>query len=205
MEERLHQLAFHDTLTQLPNRRLLLDHLALAIASCRRTGRRAALMFLDLDNFKSVNDRAGHAVGDLLLVEVARRLKSCVRETDTVARFGGDEKRLAFAETAHLIAFARGADGGWGALELGLRYSTFDGSDFSNSNPLHTGRIGATLPVTTSTTGAKAITAQLKWIPNIFTRFWLDWVHTDFDSPIVVNGVTESQENALVLRGQIDF
>ncbi len=91
MEERLHQLAFHDTLTQLPNRRLLLDHLALAIASCRRTGRRAALMFLDLDNFKSLNDRAGHAVGDLLLVEAARRLTCCVRETDTVARIGGDE------------------------------------------------------------------------------------------------------------------
>ena len=91
MEERLHQLAFHDTLTQLPNRRLLLDHLALAVASCRRTGRRAALMFLDLDNFKALNDKAGHAVGDLLLVEVARRLKCCVRETDTVARFGGDE------------------------------------------------------------------------------------------------------------------
>ena len=91
MEERLHQLAFHDTLTQLPNRRLLLDHLALALASCKRTGRRAALMFLDLDNFKSLNDKAGHAVGDLLLVEVARRLKCCVRETDTVARFGGDE------------------------------------------------------------------------------------------------------------------
>ncbi len=91
MEERLHQLAFHDALTQLPNRRLLLDHLTLALASCRRTRRRAALMFLDLDNFKFLNDKAGHAVGDLLLVEVARRLKSCVRETDTVARFGGDE------------------------------------------------------------------------------------------------------------------
>lgn len=91
MEERLHQLAFHDALTLLPNRRLLLDHLALALASCRRTGRRAALVFLDLDNFKFLNDKAGHAVGDLLLVEVAHRLKCCVRETDTVARFGGDE------------------------------------------------------------------------------------------------------------------
>jgi diguanylate cyclase (GGDEF)-like protein len=91
LEESLHQLAFHDALTHLPNRRLLLDHLALAIASCRRSGQRAALMFLDLDNFKSLNDRAGHAVGDQLLVAVARRLEGCVRETDTVARFGGDE------------------------------------------------------------------------------------------------------------------
>ena len=91
MEERLHQLAFHDALTHLPNRRLLLDRLSLALAANRRSGRRAALMFLDLDNFKSLNDAAGHAVGDLLLIEVARRLQGCVRETDTVAHFGGDE------------------------------------------------------------------------------------------------------------------
>ncbi|MDP2004314.1 MAG: sensor domain-containing diguanylate cyclase [Rubrivivax sp.] len=85
------ELAYHDTLTGLANRRLLLDHLELALASNRRHGSHGALLFLDLDNFKPLNDRHGHRVGDLLLVEVARRLSHCVRELDTVARFGGDE------------------------------------------------------------------------------------------------------------------
>jgi diguanylate cyclase (GGDEF)-like protein len=91
LEARLHELAFEDTLTRLPNRRLLLDRLAHALATSQRTGRRGALMFLDLDNFKALNDTAGHVVGDRLLIEVARRLKHSVREMDTVARLGGDE------------------------------------------------------------------------------------------------------------------
>lgn len=90
-DELVHELAYHDTLTGLANRRLLLDHLELALASNRRHGRHGALLFLDLDNFKPLNDRHGHHMGDLLLVEVARRLLHCVRELDTVARFGGDE------------------------------------------------------------------------------------------------------------------
>ena len=90
-EERIHALAFFDTLTQLPNRRLLNDRLRRAQAASKRDGRYAALMFLDLDNFKPLNDTHGHNVGDLLLIEVARRLTRCVRATDTVARFGGDE------------------------------------------------------------------------------------------------------------------
>lgn len=90
-EELVHELAYHDTLTGLANRRLLQDHLELALAANRRHGRHGALLFLDLDNFKPLNDRHGHHVGDLLLVEVARRLTHCVRELDTVARFGGDE------------------------------------------------------------------------------------------------------------------
>jgi diguanylate cyclase (GGDEF)-like protein/PAS domain S-box-containing protein len=91
MEEQIRQLAFYDPLSNLPNRRLLNDRLKQAMAASARTGCYGALMFLDLDNFKSLNDVHGHAVGDLLLVEVAARLKSCVREMDTVARFGGDE------------------------------------------------------------------------------------------------------------------
>jgi diguanylate cyclase (GGDEF)-like protein len=91
MEDEVRQLAFHDTLTKLPNRRLLGDRLGQAMAACKRSGCYAVLMFLDLDEFKQVNDAHGHAVGDLLLVEAAIRLKSCVREIDTVARFGGDE------------------------------------------------------------------------------------------------------------------
>lgn len=91
MEEQVHQFAFYDTLTKLPNRRLLSDRLAQTMSSSKRTGYYAAMMFLDLDNFKPLNDTHGHAIGDMLLIEVANRLKSCVREMDTVARFGGDE------------------------------------------------------------------------------------------------------------------
>lgn len=90
-EEQIHNLAFYDTLTKLPNRRLLLDRLGLARSVSKRSGRYAALMFIDLDNFKPLNDTHGHDVGDLLLVEVAHRIGGCVREADTVARFGGDE------------------------------------------------------------------------------------------------------------------
>ncbi len=91
MENQVRQLAFFDTLTQLPNRRLLNDRLSQAIAATRRSERYGAVMFLDLDNFKPLNDLFGHTMGDLLLVEVAQRLTACVREVDTVARFGGDE------------------------------------------------------------------------------------------------------------------
>ncbi|TRW89783.1 diguanylate cyclase [Candidatus Methylobacter oryzae] len=91
MEDQVRQLAFYDTLTNLPNRRLLNDRLRQAMINSKRKGHYAALMMLDLDNFKPLNDIHGHPVGDLLLIEVADRLKACVRETDTVARFGGDE------------------------------------------------------------------------------------------------------------------
>ncbi|MBI5924761.1 MAG: diguanylate cyclase [Aquabacterium sp.] len=91
MEERVRQLAYQDALTMLPNRRLLMDRLGLAMARHKRSGQYAALIFLDLDNFKPLNDLHGHDAGDMLLIEVAQRLKHCVREADTVARFGGDE------------------------------------------------------------------------------------------------------------------
>jgi len=90
-EQKIHQLAFYDDLTGLPNRRLLLDRLGKALAVSERTRQCGALMFLDLDNFKTLNDTKGHDVGDLLLVEVANRLHGCVREEDSVARLGGDE------------------------------------------------------------------------------------------------------------------
>lgn len=91
MEERVHQLAFYDPLTHLPNRRLMNDRLGQALAASKRSGRHGALIFLDLDNFKLVNDSHGHDVGDALLCQVADQLKKCVRETDAVSRFGGDE------------------------------------------------------------------------------------------------------------------
>ncbi len=90
-EEQIRNLAFYDPLTQLPNRRLLLDRFGLVVAACKRSKRYAALMFIDLDNFKPLNDEHGHDVGDLLLIEVAERITACVREMDTVSRFGGDE------------------------------------------------------------------------------------------------------------------
>lgn len=90
-EDEIKNLAFHDALTQLPNRRLLNDRLRQTMAASKRSACFGALMFLDLDNFKPLNDAHGHEVGDLLLVEAARRLRGCVREMDTVARFGGDE------------------------------------------------------------------------------------------------------------------
>jgi len=90
-EKQILNLAFHDALTQLPNRLLLNERLSQAMATSKRTGRYGALIFLDLDNFKSLNDTQGHCTGDLLLIEVAHRISSCVREVDIVARFGGDE------------------------------------------------------------------------------------------------------------------
>lgn len=90
-EAKIYELAFFDPLTKLPNRRLLLDRLNLALPSSGRHDSFGALLFLDLDNFKSLNDTKGHEFGDLLLVEVARRLLSCVRVEDTVSRLGGDE------------------------------------------------------------------------------------------------------------------
>jgi len=90
-EEQIRNLAFYDALTQLPNRRLLNDRMGTAMAASKRSGHYGALMFLDLDNFKPLNDTHGHDMGDFLLVEAARRISSCVREVDTVARFGGDE------------------------------------------------------------------------------------------------------------------
>ena len=98
MEEQVRQLAFYDALTKLPNRRLLADRLSQAMAAGKRTGCYGAVMFLDLDNFKSLNDSHGHAAGDLLLIEVAKRLVTGVREVDTVARFGGDEFVVMFRE-----------------------------------------------------------------------------------------------------------
>lgn len=90
-EERIRHLAFYDALTKLPNRTLLFERLTAALHSSHRHQTHGALMFLDLDNFKTLNDTLGHDRGDQLLIEVGQRLQSCVRETDTVARLGGDE------------------------------------------------------------------------------------------------------------------
>ena len=90
-EETIKKLAFYDTLTGLTNRRLLEDRLSLMIANKKRNDNHGAVLFLDMDNFKTLNDKFGHQAGDDFLIEVASRLLSCVREVDTVSRFGGDE------------------------------------------------------------------------------------------------------------------
>lgn len=98
MEEKVQHVAFHDALTGLPNRLLLNDRLEQAKSASKRNGRFAAMLFLDMDNFKPLNDQYGHDAGDLLLQEVAHRLCRCVREVDTVARFGGDEFAVVLRE-----------------------------------------------------------------------------------------------------------
>lgn len=93
-EEKIRQLAFYDELTGLPNRRRLLDRLKLTIAACARSGQHGALILLDLDHFRQINETLGPAFGDQLLCEVAQRLQTCVRDDDTVAHLGGDEFML---------------------------------------------------------------------------------------------------------------
>lgn len=105
-EEAIHQLAYYDSLTQLPNRRLLHDRLHQARLSSARHKHHGALMFLDLDKFKALNDTLGHDIGDLLLQQVAQRLQSCVREADTVARLGGDEFVLLLEDLSEQVTEA---------------------------------------------------------------------------------------------------
>lgn len=90
-EAEIAKLAFYDTLTQLPNRRLFYERFKLAVAASKRSQRFGAVLLLDLDNFKTLNDKQGHAAGDMLLCDAARRIEKSIREIDTVARFGGDE------------------------------------------------------------------------------------------------------------------
>jgi len=103
-QERLNYLAYHDALTGLPNRLLFQDRCEHAIARAHRADSRAAILFLDLDQFKKVNDTLGHAVGDQLLCEVAERLRGCLREADTLARLGGDEFVLLLEEVENVTA-----------------------------------------------------------------------------------------------------
>jgi diguanylate cyclase (GGDEF)-like protein/PAS domain S-box-containing protein len=107
--ERMHYMAHHDTLTGLPNRHLFADRLDEALKRAARSGKRAALMFVDLDEFKAINDTMGHDAGDRVLKGIAERLLGCVRESDTVARLGGDEfvvilEELEDVENAGLVA-----------------------------------------------------------------------------------------------------
>ena len=105
MEEQLTRLALHDPLTNLPNRRLFFDRLDVALARAQRTGAPVGVLFVDIDDFKAINDTLGHEAGDAVLVEVSRRLVDCLRPSDTVCRLGGDE----FAILCEHIGDANGA------------------------------------------------------------------------------------------------
>jgi diguanylate cyclase (GGDEF)-like protein/PAS domain S-box-containing protein len=109
-EERIKNLAYFDVLTGLPNRRLFTDRLQVAIANAHRHGHPLAIMFLDLDLFKRINDSLGHGVGDQVLVETAGRISHCIREGDTVARLGGDEFTILLPELDHLEDAAKLAE-----------------------------------------------------------------------------------------------
>ena len=101
-EEEIRQLAYYDPVTELPNRRMLMDRLAHDLAQGGRLGHSTAVLFLDLDKFKAINDQFGHEAGDQLLREVGARLARCVRSSDTVARLGGDEFVIVLPQIAHL-------------------------------------------------------------------------------------------------------
>ena len=109
-EERIKNLAYFDVLTGLPNRRLFTDRLQVAIANAHRHSHRLAIMFLDLDLFKRINDSLGHGIGDLVLIETSRRLAKCVREGDTVSRLGGDEFVVLLPEIEEIEDVAKSAE-----------------------------------------------------------------------------------------------
>jgi diguanylate cyclase (GGDEF)-like protein/PAS domain S-box-containing protein len=119
-EERVQFLAFYDALTRLPNRTLFQDRLTTALASARRQKEKVALLFLDLDRFKDINDSLGHPVGDLLLQEVAERLKKCGREHDTVARLGGDEFLITLTQIKDIPDVAVAAERFMDAMTAGF-------------------------------------------------------------------------------------
>lgn len=141
-EQEIHQLAFYDELTGLPNRRLLLDRLAKALAVSERSQHYGALMFLDLDNFKALNDTKGHDVGDLLLVEVAERMRCCVREGDNIARLGGDE----FVVVLEMLS-SEAVEAAQQAEAVGVKISTALNQPYQLSNHAHhaTSSIGIVL------------------------------------------------------------
>jgi diguanylate cyclase (GGDEF)-like protein/PAS domain S-box-containing protein len=141
-EERIRELAFFDQLTSLPNRTLLLDRLKQNLATCLRNASHGALLFIDLDHFKSLNDTLGHDTGDVLLQQVARRLTHCVREEDTVARLGGDEFVVILAG---LNGSAKEAAAGAEAVAHKILWSLNDIYHLGNTVQRSTASVGVTL------------------------------------------------------------
>ncbi|MEN9539851.1 MAG: hypothetical protein RLZZ126_2086, partial [Pseudomonadota bacterium] len=134
-EAEIEHLAFYDPLTQLPNRRLLIDRLKQALAACARTHLHGALLFIDLDNFKTINDTHGHDKGDLLLQQTAQRLVACARAGDTVARLGGDEFVVMLRDQSGNLEEAATQVAAVGAKVLALLSQPYDlmGVDYQSS------------------------------------------------------------------------
>jgi len=134
-QEAVHHLAFFDSLTGLPNRRLLLDRLQQSMAASLRSGKHRALLYLDLDHFKNLNDTRGHALGDRLLVQVGARLQVCVRSGDTVARLGGDEFVLLIEQldTSLEVAVSQAGRVGRDLVEQLARPYELDGLEYEGS------------------------------------------------------------------------
>ncbi|MDP2830015.1 MAG: EAL domain-containing protein [Sulfuricellaceae bacterium] len=116
-EAQIEFLAYRDALTKLPNRLLAMDHLGIAIAYAERAGTKTAVLFLDIDNFKTINDSFGHATGDALLIAVSKRLRDCTRETDTISRQGGDEFLIVLADVPDTDSISYVAEKILGQLE----------------------------------------------------------------------------------------
>ncbi|HSP14368.1 MAG TPA: EAL domain-containing protein [Thermoanaerobaculia bacterium] len=144
-EEQIEFQAYHDALTQLPNRRLFVERLEMSLLSAKRVRGNVGVLFIDLDRFKTINDTLGHSVADALLIEVAQRLRSCVRQTDTVARYGGDEFTIILPDLHQPEDAAQVAEkilesviepvaAGGTTIELsvsiGIAVYPFDGTDF---------------------------------------------------------------------------
>ena len=129
-EETIKNMAYYDSLTGLPNRVLLIDRLTLALAHAHRVKKRLAVMFLDFDDFKLVNDNYGHGVGDLFLREMGQRLKSAIREEDTLARLGGDEFILVLPE---LMGRENAVTLAEKLVELGREPLNLDGNEIKSS------------------------------------------------------------------------
>ena len=141
-EREIEELAFYDALTLLPNRRLLMDRLERAVAESRRSRNYGALIFIDLDNFKTLNDSAGHSVGDEYLKSVAKALQACVRSEDTVARLGGDEFVIL------LSGLKENPDGAVAAVKkvgLKIRQSLQQPFKFANGSHICSSSLGVTL------------------------------------------------------------
>lgn len=155
-ESQIKNLAFYDPLTDLPNRRLLLDRLDQALTSSRRNKKVGALLFIDLDNFKNINDTMGHNKGDLLLQQVAQRLSACVRDADTVSRLGGDEFVLMLEELAD-----NAPDAANSAEVVGLKILTSLGAPY---------QIGARECRTSPSIGVALFSDQLKSVDEILKR-----------------------------------
>lgn len=154
-EDVIRQMAFNDPLTQLPNRRLLNDRIQQAMAGCKRHRQYCALLFLDLDNFKYVNDNYGHDNGDLLLQQIAQRLSSGIRDSDTLARFGGDEFVIVSEQLSQELETAKHQ-----ALLIGIKIlELFDRDFLLRDAHCH---IGASIGITLFNNDSRSVTSLLK-------------------------------------------